>query len=165
MLTDGGVRYVVIGGLAATIHGSPLLTRDVDITPSTDRGNLERLAAALRQLGAQLRVPDLDVGVPVEIDARWLSRMTSMTFVTSMGLLDVVVRPEGIPDVSALFARAEPVEVDGTVITVAALDDIIRSKEAAARPKDIATLPVLHELARQIAARDRRSPGEADGGR
>jgi hypothetical protein len=51
-LEQEGVRYVVIGGLAAVLHGSPLLTQGIDICPAADAENLKRLAKALRNIGA-----------------------------------------------------------------------------------------------------------------
>jgi len=84
------VRYVVIGAQAAVIHGVPLLTEDLDITPARDPENLERLAAALRELEALLRSPTDPEGVAFPIDARMLSTAETWTLVTRVG--DRIVR-------------------------------------------------------------------------
>jgi hypothetical protein len=75
-LTDAGVRFVVIGGFAAAVHGSPLPTTDVDIVPAREDENLERLARALRTLNAKVRT----AAEPVEtrIDAAFLRAMPFM---------------------------------------------------------------------------------------
>lgn len=140
------VDYVLIGGLAATVHGSPLLTRDVDLTPRRSPENLASLCAALVELGAQLRVPDQDLGVPISVSPDWLNRMMSTTFITRAGMVDIVMLPDGIPDIDALFESATERHISGTPVKVAALHLIIRSKQAANRPKDAAALPVLLAL-------------------
>jgi hypothetical protein len=89
------VRFVVIGGIAAIAHGYPLPTEDVDVTPSRDRSNLERLARALRDLGARLRSASDAAGVPFPIDADMLGRAESWALRTRLGDLDIVSLPPG----------------------------------------------------------------------
>src|SRR5258708_27887715 len=81
------VASVVIGGLAAEIRGSPYITRDVDITPARERANFVRLAAALRELDAKLRVPDLDYPVEVPLDEHSFEQGTTWTYITNLGNL------------------------------------------------------------------------------
>ena len=76
------VRYVLIGGLAATLRGSPYPTGDVNITPASDRANLGRLAAALRALEAKLRVEGRDEPVDWPLDERSFDQGTTWTFTT-----------------------------------------------------------------------------------
>lgn len=142
------VDFVLIGGLAAVVHGSPLPTTDVDVTPARDADNLERLAGALRELEARIRTADPD-GVAFPIDGAFLSaqpRMLNLT--TSAGDLDLTYMPaafEGgydeLADVSVLVEL-----VDGRSTRVASLRAIIRSKEAADREKDRRALPYLRAL-------------------
>jgi len=75
MLERHRVRYVLIGGVAATLHGSPLPTRDADVCPSRDDENLDRLAAALRDMGSRIRTPDAPEGVPFACDPAFLRQM------------------------------------------------------------------------------------------
>ena len=94
ILNEEGVRYVLIGGFAAAIHGSPLPTSDVDIVPSREHDNLERLARALNRLHARLRT---EAGpVDVRIDAEFLNAMPFMlNLVTDDGDVDVAFAPAG----------------------------------------------------------------------
>ena len=141
-----GVEYILIGGLAARLHGSPLLTDDVDITPSARADNLRRLVAALRELGAELRVAGLEDGLPFDFDERSFHSTTAMTLTTREGPLDLCFRPEGTGGYDDLAEHAEKYEVFGLMIRVASLDDVIRSKQAAGRDVDLQALPTLHAL-------------------
>ena len=142
-----GVDYVLIGGLAARLHGSPLLTEDVDITPSTEPENLGRLADAVTEMDAHLRVVGAPAeGVPFEFDERCFGLFTSMTLVTKFGFVDLCFRPDGTSGYPDLSAGAETYEVYGLKIRVASLDDVIRSKTAAGRERDLQALPTLQAL-------------------
>jgi hypothetical protein len=152
-LHEHDVRYVLIGGLAAVIHGSTAMTNDADIVPDPDPANLERLAGALRALDARLRVPDNPEGLAFEPHPALLASMRTLNLTTSCGDLDLAADPAGIDDFGQLAASAVSYEIAGQEVAVAALADIIRSKEAAGRPKDHATLPILRALAEEIAAR------------
>ena len=90
-----GVRHVLIGGLAATLYGSPHVTTDVDITPSTDADNLARLAEALVDLDARLRVENQPDGVPFDRSAEALAGATIWNLVTRHGALDLNLAPSG----------------------------------------------------------------------
>lgn len=148
------VAYVLIGGAAAVAHGSTLPTEDVDVTPARDRPNLDRLAAALRELDARLRTSNEPGGVAFPVDGGFLAVMPLMlNLVTDAGDVDLAIAPSGFPEgYDALAPRA--IEVDfgnGVSVLVAALDDIIASKRAANRAKDRAALPYLEALADEIA--------------
>ena len=141
------VRYVVIGGVGATLHGSPLPTRDVDICPALDGANLESLASALREMEPRIRTPDAPEGLPFACDAAFLRQMKLLNLTTRFGDLDLSFEPSGTGGYAELSARS--VEYDlggGLVVPVAALEDIIRSKEAANREKDRQALPTLRLL-------------------
>lgn len=147
-LNDHQVDYVVIGGMGAILQGAQLPpTMDIDVTPANDRDNLARLAAALKDLGATLRAPGLPEGVPIPLDERTFDRMTTMTFFTREGPFDVALRPDGTEGYDDLVRAAIRVDFHGHPVPVAALDDIIRSKNAAGRPKDRAALAELRQYA------------------
>jgi hypothetical protein len=148
-LTDGGVRFVVIGAVAGRILGSPSLTRDLDICHARDHENVEALAAVLVQLHARLRgVPD---GLPFRLDARTLAAGDSFTFATDIGDLDILGTPSGTQGYEDLARDAERVVIDGRTILVASLDDLIRMKRAAGRPKDLVEIEILGALREEVA--------------
>jgi hypothetical protein len=152
-LNDAGVRYVVIGGLAATLHGSPLRTGDADICPSRDSEDLSRLAAALVQLEARIRV---DRGEPISapLSGSLLATAETWNLTTNAGELDIAFVPAGTDGYDDLAPHAARFELeDGTVVDVASLEDVIRSKRAADRVKDREALPVLEAVLRE---RDRQ---------
>ena len=146
------VQFVLVGGLAAKAHGSPTLTVDIDICYARDRDNLERLAAVLGELGATLRgaPPDL----PFHPDRRTLERGDVFTFTTGHGDLDILGTPSGTSGFDDLNANAEDAVLDDDlVVRVASLDDLIRMKRAAGRPKDRVELEILGALRDEINSR------------
>lgn len=153
-----GVRYVLVGGLAAVLHGSPLPTLDADICPSEDLENRERLAAALAEMDARIRTPDAAGGVRFPHDAEFLARVELLNLATRFGDLDLAFRPAGVGSYSELATRAIEMSIGTLRVAVADLADVIRSKEAADRPKDRRTLPVLRLLLEEIRKRRGESP-------
>jgi predicted nucleotidyltransferase len=143
-LRNAGVEFVLIGGVAARLHGSPSLTRDVDICHARDVANLERLADLLRELHARLR--GVDDEVPFQPDARTLQAGGSFTFSTDVGDLDLLAIPAGVSGFDELARSADMVDLDGITVRVAALDDLIRMKRAAGRAKDRAEVEILSAL-------------------
>ena len=153
-LARHGVAYVLIGGAAALAHGSTLATEDVDLAPARDQRNLDRLGDALLELGARLRTANEPDGVEFPCHGRFLAAMpTMLNLTTNAGDIDLALAPSGFAEgYAALAPRAIEVDFgDGTIVLVAALDDIIASKRAADRPKDRAALPYLEALADEIA--------------
>jgi hypothetical protein len=133
-LVDEGVRFVVIGGYAAALRGSPMMTGDVDVCYARDRRNLERLASALRGLNARLR--GAPRGVRFELDARSLAAGDNFTFSTDAGPIDCLGTPTGTEGFADLDAAATDEDLGGLVVRVASLDDLIRMKRAAGRRQD-----------------------------
>jgi len=144
------VDFVLIGGLAARLHGSPTVTDDLDICHSKERPNLERLAACLSEMNARLRLPDPDERVDVKLDWRLLHAADNFTFVTDFGPLDCLALPAGIESYEELVSRAMLMELDGVRIRVASLDDLMAMKEAAGRRKDLIELEILAALKEEL---------------
>lgn len=148
-LKQHGVRFIVIGGVAGRLWGSPTMTNDVDICYAPDESNLERLAAALLELNAHLRGVDDDVSFT--LDAQTLANGQNFTFMTKDGPLDVLGMPSGVNGFDELINNVVEFDVgDGLVLPVCDLDDLIRMKRAAGRTKDRIELEVL------AAVRDER---------
>jgi hypothetical protein len=147
-----GVQFILIGATAAIAQGYPLPTEDVDVTPTRDPDNHERLAAALRELNAKLRTTGGPVDFP--IDARFLADVDAWTLDTDAGPLDLVFLPAGTRGYDDL--RRDAVELDlGVPVLVASLRDVIRMKEASNRLKDQAQLPALRATLDRIRERER----------
>jgi hypothetical protein len=160
VLQRHGVAFVMIGGFAGRIHGSPTMTNDLDLCYARDHLNLERLAAGLRELRATLR------GAPgslsFRVDARSLKAGSNFTFATDAGSLDALGSPAGVRSFEELDRAAVGVDLDGIRVRVASVDDLIRMKLAAARPKDLIEAEVLGALREEIEARE---DAERRGGR
>ncbi|MGH9382520.1 MAG: hypothetical protein ACRD2Z_18225 [Thermoanaerobaculia bacterium] len=152
-LAQHHVRYVLIGGLAGRLWGSPTITNDLDLCYARDRVNLERLAEALRALGARLRGVDADV--PFLLDAETLERGDHFTFATVAGNLDILGHPAGSRGYEDLLATASDMQLAGQSVAVVDLDDLIAMKRAAARPKDRIEVEVLGALRDELSKRRR----------
>ena len=141
------VDYVVIGGFAAELHNVAIPpTRGIDVTPSASTDNLTRLAAALADINARFRVadgPGEGIEIPGGITADWLASMVTVTFWTDAGPLDVALRPDGTGGYDDLNESVTTIPFEGRDVPVASLADVIRSKEAAGREKDLRVLPAL----------------------
>jgi predicted nucleotidyltransferase len=153
LLNRHRVRYVLIGGLAAILHGSPSVTRDIDICHARGRENLLRLTEALREVNAHLR--GAPAGLAFKLDAETLANGDSFTFATDVGSLDILAAPAGTRGYDDLVQTSETVSAFGEEFAVASLDDLIRMKRAAGRPKDRVELEILGALREEID--DRRS--------
>lgn len=147
-----GVRYVLVGGVAARLHGSPALTEDFDLSPERSHENLANLAAALAELDARLAAPGVAEGLVVPLDAHTFNSPV-MTFATCAGDVDVVLETLVSGGYDELSRRSVAVEVFGVRLAVASLEDIIASKEAANRPKDRAHLEILWQLRDELGDR------------
>lgn len=147
ILNQEGVEYVVLGGFAAILRGSSITTHDIDVIPSRDRANLDRLGRALTRINARIRIS----GEPVatRIDGAFLANMPHiLNLVTDFGEMNLTFSPAGSAGDFAGWRKSATLEEidDGVMILVASLDDIIDSKRAANRPKDQMALPYLESL-------------------
>lgn len=155
-LVASGARFVVVGGVAATIHGSARLTNDIDICYDTAAQNVERLVELLTRWRAYLRA--VEPGLPFVLDARALHTTPIMTLTTDMGdigLLDVV---PGVGAYDAVLAASEPVTINDVEFRALKLEALIASKQAVRRPKDVEHLVELEAILalRTRSARKRR---------
>lgn len=140
------VQHVVVGGYAAELYGSVRRTVDVDVVPETSRENLTRLVDALRELRARIRTDAVPGGLPFATSAEALAGTKMLNLVTSFGELDLTFSPSGTSGYPDLVRSAVCHDVGGVQVEIAALADVIRSKEAAGRRKDAEALPELRAL-------------------
>jgi hypothetical protein len=153
VLSRHHVRFLLIGGFAGRLWGSNTITNDLDICYARDRPNLEALAAALRELGATLRGAPKDL--PFLLDAQTLERGDRFTFDTKFGDFDCLGTPAGSKGFQDLVNGSAEMVVDSAPVLVAALQDLIRLKRTAARPKDLVEVEILAALREEIERKRR----------
>lgn len=149
-LTAAGVRFVLIGGLAAQAHGSPSATFDLDVVPSWDGDNLRRLETVLRDIQAIRHGLPPDAPPMPPLDAGTLRSSSLFTLNTTFGRLDLRANPDPGLDFEVLMRSAVSGDLLGTRIHIASLDDLIAMKGAAGRPKDRVELEILGALREEI---------------
>jgi predicted nucleotidyltransferase len=152
-LVEGGVDFVVIGGVAVVLQAQPRFTKDLDICYASDRANLERLASVLSSLNARLR--GIDETVPFVADARMLSQTQILTLTTDHGEIDLLVDPSGAPPYVELREDADILDVGGIEVHVASIDHLTAMKRAAGRAQDLVDIEAL-QIARRRRGRRRR---------
>lgn len=144
LLSDEGVQFVIIGGLAITIHGSSYVTFDLDICYARDGENLVRLARAFHPVNPRLR--GAPAGLPFHLDEETLKRGLNYTLTTDVGDVDLIGEVAGVGDYQVVAAASMSVELFGRPYAVLTLGALIASKRAAGRPKDLQVLPELEAL-------------------
>ncbi|MGI8407600.1 MAG: hypothetical protein ACR2L3_03730 [Actinomycetota bacterium] len=150
VLANHEVSFVVIGGVASTIHGAPFLTIDLDAVPEIQTTNLDQLASALSELSATLRDSDEPAGIRLHLDGRTLKKALPdfrfLRFNTTYGFLALLYKPAGTEGFRDLVRSATKEEMGSIQVLVASLEDVIRSKQAVGRPRDLEQLPTLRRL-------------------
>lgn len=153
VLVGGGVEFIVVGGIAASAHGSIRTTRDVDVVYGRSPENLARIERTLAPFSPYLRgaPPQL----PFRLDASTLHAGLNFTLTTSLGDLDLLGEVTGGGPYEALRAHARELELFGVRCLCVDLDTLIRLKRAAGRPRD---LEIIAELEALREERDRKPP-------
>lgn len=143
-LYDADIEFVIVGGFAATLHGSSLLTRDLDVCAVLTAENVQKLRAAFQDVHPAHRLTSqklsfLDNPEPgVEVHNLYLR--------TDLGPLDILSSISGVGDFERIRQHAVEIELFGRHCHVISLDDLIRAKEALGREKDLAALTQLRAL-------------------
>ncbi len=140
------VSFVLVGALAARLHGFPRFTADADITPESSPENIERLAAALRELNARVFTDAVPEGLAFDCSPAMLSRSLLWNLVTDAGRVDLVFKPAGSKGFDELRAHAVAFDINGTPLYAATLRDILRLKQASDRPQDRQDVIVIREM-------------------
>jgi hypothetical protein len=144
LVGDFEIECVLVGGVAATVHGSAIPTQDLDICYSRDRQNLTRIVAALRSVNATLR--GASKGIPFILDEETLSHGLNFTFDTDAGNLDLLGEVRGVGLHADCLEAAEDVEIFSHLFHVLSLVKLIEAKRAAGRPKDMIALAELEAI-------------------
>lgn len=146
-LTESGVEFVVVGGVAVIAHGHPRATLDVDVCYARTPENLRRVVAALAPIHPRLRGAPADL--PFFWDERTLRNGLNFTLVTDEGELDLLGEVTGLGNYDDIALRSLEVELYGHPVKLLSLEDLIRSKAAAGRAKDLVDLEALRALSRK----------------
>jgi len=143
-LTEAGVRFVVIGGVAGVAHGWSRITNDVDICYDPEPGNRDRLAAVLADWHGYLR--GVEPGLPWTIDTRTLRDVPVLTLQTDEGDLDVMDRVQGVGEFADALANSEIHVIEGVPAPTLTLDGLIAAKRSTGRRRDRQDLIELEAL-------------------
>jgi hypothetical protein len=144
LLSQAGVEYVVVGGIAIGLQGYVRATADLDIVPAPDAANLERLSTALQTAEAALALAPARRFSSRE--AWMLRRGRNVSVTTSHGDLDVIRILPGVPDYAALAADADRFDLDGLTVAVASRGKLIEMKQARDSEQDRADIAALRAL-------------------
>jgi predicted nucleotidyltransferase len=148
-LLDGGVEFVIIGGVALVLQGSARTTQDLDVCYSRDPENLVRLAAALASLQPTLRGAPKDL--PFRLDPRTLQSGLNFTLETDAGDLDLMGEVTGVGGYREIEADATQMALYGRRVKVMGLSTLESAKRAAGRLKDLADLAEIREIRKRTA--------------
>jgi hypothetical protein len=144
LLSSGKVEHIVVGGVAAGLHGSAHVTFDLDIVYRRTPENLERIAITLAPIRPYLRgAPE---GLPFALDAATLARGLNFTLRTDLGDLDLLGEIAGGGTYDQLLVDAEPATFEGHPFQCVSLRRLITLKRAAGRPRDLHIIGELEAL-------------------
>jgi hypothetical protein len=146
LLAGASIDFIVIGGMAAAVHGSARSTLDLDVVYSRERSNVARLAAALAPHKPYLR--GAPPGLPFVFDEQTISRGLNFTLTTDIGDFDLLGEVVGGGTYAELLPDTEEIDAFGVRCRYVTLDALVRLKRAAGRPKDLEAIAEL-ELIRE----------------
>ena len=144
LLGEFDVNCVIIGGVAATVHGSEIPTTDLDVCYAREQANLEKLANALRSVHARLR--NAPESLPFVLDAETLRKGLNFTFTTDIGSLDLFGEVRGLGHFENVAKGAAMFELFGYRFRVLDVAKLIIAKRAAGRAKDLIAIPELEAI-------------------
>lgn len=144
LLADGDVDFVVVGGLAAVVHGSAYVTHDVDVCYGRSATNVDRLCGALARAHPTLR--GAPQGLPFRLDPPTVAAGLNFTLDTDLGALDILGEVQGLGAYPQVAEHSETVDLFGRSVRVLTLEALIRAKRAAGRRKDLLLIPELEAL-------------------
>jgi len=149
-LQTEGVSFVIIGGVAATLHGAARVTFDLDVVYDRSSENLERIVRALAPFQPYLR--GAPPGLPFKFDSETLKRGLNFTLTTSEGPIDLLGELTGVGSFSEVSANSVAAQLFGAEYRFIDLDALIASKRAAGRPKDFEAIAELETIKQERKA-------------
>ena len=144
ILASHDVDFVVIGGVALSLHSAAYVTYDIDVCFSRTRDNLEKIAVALAPFHPRLRGFPKDL--PFVWDAGTLANGTLFTLDTDLGDFDLLGEVGGVGAYDEVLAVSSKWDIYGYQVNVLSVDGLIRAKENAKREKDVPGLKILYAL-------------------
>jgi predicted nucleotidyltransferase len=146
-LSSNGVEFVIIGGAATMMHGSPNLTNKLELVYGRSTDNIRRLAAAIAPLKPYER--GAPPGLPFRFDEPTIRAGLNFTLVTEAGPLDLLGEIAGVGKYDALSGHTIDVTLYGTTDRCIDLDTLIKAKRAAGRPKDLEVIAELEAIRKE----------------
>jgi len=146
-LLEAGIKFILVGGLAAVVQGAPVTTMDVDIVHNRSSENISKLIAFLKSIDATYRRPDDKVIGPNEGD---IAGMGHFLFTTQFGPLDVLAFIEQGKAYEDLLEHTVEIEFRDHIIRVLNLKTLVELKKTSRDAKDKQRLIVLEETLRQV---------------
>jgi predicted nucleotidyltransferase len=144
-LADAGVEFVVVGGYAGVIHGSALITNDVDVCAVLSETNVDKIRTALADLKPVHRMTQRKLSFLVHPPPG--QSMANLYLETEGGVIDILSSVLGVGDFARLKDRAVEAVVFGRKCAIISLDDLIAAKEAMGREKDLLAVKELRAIA------------------
>ncbi len=144
ILTENKIEFIVVGGVAGTLHGSSFITQDLDVVYSRSRENIQRLAATLQLYQPYLR--NVAEGLPFRWDEKTIRNGLNFTLTTSFGDLDLLGEVAGGGTFINLLPFSQEVSGFGLRFKIVNLEKLIVLKRAAGRPKDLAVIAELQRI-------------------
>lgn len=143
-LSEAKVDFVLIGGLAAVVHGSAYVTRDVDVCLLLTPENIQKLRTCLAPFNPKHRMTPQKLSF---LDfPEYLTGIKNLYVQCDLGTLDLLGNVPGVGTFDEIKSRANEIDVEGLKIKVISIDDLIKSKKIVGRPKDHATILELNVI-------------------
>jgi predicted nucleotidyltransferase len=147
VLVQGGVEFILIGGVAGNVHGASRLTYDVDVVYARTSANFKRMTEALKPFAPYLR--GAPPGLPFRLDERTIRNGLNFTLTTQLGDLDLLGEVVGGGGYRDLLAHSIEIEAFDVKFKCVDLPMLIQLKRAAGRPKDLESLAELQALLKE----------------
>ena len=148
-LSQEGIDFIIVGGVAARLHGSTRLTQDLDIVPRLETESWKKLIDVISQLNTQPRIPEsLERIADVNNIRKWMveKNMLAVSFRSPRADVEIDLLISESDRFDELFSRASTVNFDGQIFHVASIDDLIDMNTRAGRDRDLYDIEILKAI-------------------